>query len=141
MSKKILWRRFSFCMGAFLDGFAALQMIFPDLFAMSYQLANFSPGLAWSYASGRVASFMFGWSCLLLWADRKPVERRGVLLITIFPVLLVLAMGGLFVVESHFMPISAMIPTWTAQGLLGILFGGSYLNARDLGPRWWPRRA
>jgi hypothetical protein len=141
MNKKILWLRISYWMGVLVDGFAALQMIFPDLFAMSYQLANFSPGLDWSYASGRGASLMFGWSCLLLWADRKPVERRGVLLITIFPVLLGLAMSGLFAVESHFITISAMIPTWTVQGLLAILFGGSYLNARDLGPRWWPQRA
>ena len=84
---------------------------------------------------------MFGWSCLLIWADRKPVERRGVLLITIFPVLLGLAMSGLFAVESHFITISAVIPTWTVQGLLAILFGGSYLNARYLGARWWPQRA
>ncbi len=78
---------------------------------------------------------MFGWSCLLLWADRKPIQRKGVLLITIFPVLLGLAISGLFAVQSHFLAVSAMVPTWTAQGLLAILFGVSYLNARDLGPR------
>ena len=52
MSKKILWLRISYWMGALVDGFAALQMIFPDLFAMSYQLANFSPGLDWSTPRG-----------------------------------------------------------------------------------------
>jgi len=141
MSKKMLWLRFSYWMGAFVDGIADLQMIFPNLFAMSCQLANFSPRLDWYYASGRGASLMLGWSFLLLWADRKPVERRGVLLITIFPVLLGLAMSGLFAVQSHFIAVSAMVPTWTAQGLLAILFGFSYINAGDLGPRWWPQRA
>ncbi len=141
MNKKILWLRISYWMGALVDAFAALQMIFPNLFAMSYKLAEFSPGLDWYYASGRAASLMVGWSCLLLWADRKPTERKGVLLITIFPVLLGLAISGLFAVQSHFIGASAMVPTWNAQGLLAILFGFSYINARDLGPRWWPQRA
>ena len=30
---------------------------------------------------------VFAWTCLLIWADRKPAERKGVLLLTIFPVL------------------------------------------------------
>jgi len=117
MNKKILWLRISYWMGALVDAFAALQLIFPNLFAMSYKLAAFSPGLDWHDASGRGASLMVGWSCLLLWADRKPMERKGVLLITIFPVLLGLAISGLFAVQSHFIAISAMIFTWIAQGL------------------------
>ncbi len=31
---------------------------------------------------------MIGWTVLLLWADRKPVERKGVLVITVFPVVI-----------------------------------------------------
>ncbi|HYB21674.1 MAG TPA: hypothetical protein VEH09_12130 [Thermodesulfobacteriota bacterium] len=141
MNKRVLWLRISYWTGGLVDGFGALQMIFPNLFAMSYKLANFYPGLDCYYASGKGASLMFGWSCLLLWADRRPVERRGVLLITIFPVLLGLAISGLFAVQSHFIAISAMVPTWIAQGLLTILFGAGYLNARDLNPKWWPQRA
>ena len=30
-----------------------------------------------------VASLMIGWTILLFWADRKPIERRTILLITI----------------------------------------------------------
>jgi len=141
MNRRVLWLRISYWIGALVDGFAALQMIFPHLFTMSYRLHNFYPGLDCYYTSGKGASLMFGWSCLLLWADRKPVERKGVLLITIFPVLLGLAISGLFAVQSHFIPISAMVPTWITQGLLTILFGVSYLGARDLSPRWWPQRA
>ncbi len=116
-------------------------MIFPNLFSMSDKLANFSTGLDCYTASGRGALLMFDWSGLPLWADRKPMERKGVLLITIFPVLLGLAISGLFAVQSRFLAVSAMVPTWTAQGLLAILFGFSYTNARDLGPRGWPQRA
>jgi len=31
-------------------------------------------------------ALMWGWTALLFWADRKPIERRGVLLLTTFPV-------------------------------------------------------
>jgi len=38
-------------------------------------------------------SLMAGWTLLLLWAVRKPIERRAVILLTAFPVVF-----GLFVV-------------------------------------------
>ncbi|NHJ48945.1 MAG: hypothetical protein FK733_14260 [Asgard group archaeon] len=31
-------------------------------------------------------ALMWGWTALLFWADRKPIERRGVLLLTAVPV-------------------------------------------------------
>ncbi len=33
------------------------------------------------------ASLMLGWTILLLWADRKPIERKFILLLTFFPVI------------------------------------------------------
>jgi len=33
------------------------------------------------------APLMAGWTVLLLWADRQPLERRGVLPITVLPVI------------------------------------------------------
>ena len=118
MKRKILWLRINYWVGALMDGFAALQMIFPNLFAMTYKLADFSPGLDWYYAAGRGASLMVNWSCLLLWVDRKPIERKGIFLITIFPVLLGLAISALFAVHSPWITVSDMLPTWTAHGLL-----------------------
>lgn len=31
-------------------------------------------------------ALMWGWTALLIWADRKPIDRRGVLLLTLVPV-------------------------------------------------------
>ena len=33
------------------------------------------------------AALMWGWTVLLLWASNKPVERRDILIITLFPVI------------------------------------------------------
>jgi len=36
---------------------------------------------------GMAAALMLAWTVLLIWGDRKPVERRGVLLLTVFPLI------------------------------------------------------
>ena len=43
---------------------------------------------------GMAGSLMIGWTLLLLWAVRKPIERRVVILLTAFPVVL-----GMFIIS------------------------------------------
>ncbi|MGD0763589.1 MAG: hypothetical protein ABR929_10480 [Roseiarcus sp.] len=76
------------------------------------------------------ASLVLGWTALLLWADRRPVERNGVLLITLFPVVLGLALNEIVAVRAGFLPVSTTIPVWIAQAIITGLFLFSYLNAR-----------
>ena len=49
------------------------------------------------------AALMFGWTALLLWADRAPVERRDVLLLTVFPVVVGLAVNEAAAVATGFL--------------------------------------
>lgn len=42
------------------------------------------------------APLMAGWTVLLLWADRRPLERRGLLPITVVPVI-----AGLMANDAH----------------------------------------
>ena len=53
---------------------------------------------------GMGASLMFGWTVLLLWADQKPLERKAVLLITLLPVVLGLALNEIIAVRAGFCP-------------------------------------
>ena len=46
--------------------------------------------------AGYAGSMIIAWTFLLLWADRKPLERRGVAALTCFPVLF-----GLMGAEVH----------------------------------------
>ena len=62
-------------------------MVFPPLFALNNGLINFNPGIEYRYAMGMGAPLMLGWTILLLWADRKPMERKDILLITLLVVL------------------------------------------------------
>ena len=57
---------------------------------------------------GQVADLMFGWTFLLIWADRDPVNRRKVLLLTIFVIGDMLFTSG-YIMCIGFVPVSKMI--------------------------------
>jgi len=128
----VRWLRASYWAGAALDALAALSMLVPSLFAATNGLPDFRPGLDYRYAMGMGASLMLGWTALLLWADRKPLERKGVLLLTVFPVVAGLAANEVVAVRAGFLPIPTTLPVWIAQAIIAALFAFSYLNAR----RW-----
>jgi hypothetical protein len=128
MSGKILFLRLSYWAGAILDGIAFLIMLFPPLFALNYGLRNFDPGLEYHYAMRMGAPLMLAWTVLLLWADRKPLERKDILLITLLVVLgeVVTEISG---VAADFITASAMLLTWVIQFVVITLFIFSYWNA------------
>jgi hypothetical protein len=76
---------------------------------------------------GMGAPLMFAWSVLLLWADRKPLERSGILPITLL-VVTGEAVTQAWGVVVGFVPLSAMIPTFAMQAGLAGLFIASYLQ-------------
>ncbi|MDH3654784.1 MAG: CoA-binding protein [Myxococcales bacterium] len=125
---EIRWLRISYWLGAAIDALAAAAMLFPDLGRLVYGISEFQPGADYRYAMGLGASLMLGWSVLLLWADRDPLARRGVLPITVF-VVAGLAWAGASAVSSGLIPLPRMIPTWVMQGVLAALFLYSYLRA------------
>ncbi|MEW6272637.1 MAG: hypothetical protein AB1689_25440 [Thermodesulfobacteriota bacterium] len=134
----IRWLRASCWAGAILDALAAASMLSPRLFAAQNGLEGFQPGPEYRYAMGMGASLMLGWTVLLLWADRRPLERSGVLLITLVPVVAGLVANEVLAVRTGFLPVATIAPVWVVQGLLSVLFAASYAKARSLGPE--PRR-
>jgi hypothetical protein len=86
MRKKILLLRICYWIGAVADAISATVMLLPTVGGSMYGILDFNPGYEYRYAMGLGASLMLGWTFLLIWADKKPVERRGVLLLTVFPV-------------------------------------------------------
>jgi hypothetical protein len=124
----IFWLRISYWTGAIIDALVALAMLFPRFTGLAFGYTA-SPSPAYRYAMGMGASLMLGWTVLLLWADQDPLARKGVLLITIFPVILGIAGATLFGVRVGFLPLKRAVSTWALQILLISLFSGSYLNA------------
>lgn len=126
---EVRWLRVSYWVGAVADALAAALMLFPKAGSAMYG-TQFEPDAAYRYAMGLGASLMLAWTILLLWANRRPVERRGVLLITVF-LIFGLASAGAYAVSSGLVATPKMIPTWIFQGFLVVLFSYSYLRSGD----------
>ncbi|UCH28148.1 MAG: CoA-binding protein [Myxococcales bacterium] len=124
----IRWLRVSYWAGAIADGSAAVVMLVPEMGAAVYGMEDFEPGPEYRYAMRLGASLMLGWTVLLLWADRKPLERRGVLPITVF-VIAGLAWAGGYAVSAGLIAAPNMVPTWVLQGVLTVLFLYSYFKS------------
>lgn len=75
---------------------------------------------------------MAGWTALLIWADRDPVARRGVLLLTVCPVVLGMAAAGAYAVHSGLVRPIHIGPTFAVQVGLVVLFLGAYRRAAAL---------
>ena len=130
MTDAVRWLRISYWIGAVVDLIAAIQMLAPPLFGFGMGLSGFNPGADARYAMGMAASLMLGWTALLVWADRRPLDRMGVLPLTVLPVIAGLAINEASGVASGFLPILAVLPIWLLQIGLSVLFLGSYWRAR-----------
>jgi hypothetical protein len=130
-NKQITFLRISYWVGAIFDALVIIPMLSPKVAGTVFGIPDFNPGVDYKYAMYLASSLMLGWTFLLIWADRKPLERKGVLLLTIFPVLFGLIFSGFIAVQSGLIMLDKMLPTFIMQGLLVTLFGFSYLYAKD----------
>ncbi len=119
---KIVWLRVSYWAGAIADGIIAVRALMPEIMGET----------EFQYAMGIAATVIVGWTCLLIWADRKPVERKGVLLLTVFPVITGLLLTSMYAVTKGVFPMDRIIPLWIAGVGLIVLMSFSYFNARGL---------
>jgi len=73
-----------------------------------------------------LALFDLGWTLLLIWADRKPLERKGIMLLTAFPIitgiLVLRTLTGIQTTVSMYYSITSGVFV-----LLFLFFGYSYL--------------
>ena len=127
MKNKVIFLRISYWFGAILDGIIVIPMLFPGIGGKMFGIKNFDPGNDYKYAMMVGASLMLGWTVLLIWADRKPVERKGIILITIIPVVIGMILAGVYAVRVDLIHWQNMLPTWIIQSLLLIVFFYSYV--------------
>ncbi|MCP4138172.1 MAG: hypothetical protein GY754_44830 [bacterium] len=91
--KRMVLIKMAYWFGICADALWAVALFSPQVFGLITGNPDFSPNqqmMQFMWIGGVV---ILGWTVLLIWAVREPVERRGVILITAFPVV-----AGLFVV-------------------------------------------
>lgn len=119
MDSAIKWLKASYIAGAVSDGFTSMLMLIPSRMGE----------IEFRYPMGLGASLMFGWTVLLLWAYQKPVERKGVLVLTIFPVITGLLASAIWAVAAGFFPVQQVVPGLVLGSSLIILMSFSYWKA------------
>ncbi len=124
------WLRISFWVGAIADALVGLVMIGEAIFAQPSPLTHYAPEIPYRYAIALAGCLMWGWTVLLLWADREPVQRRGVLLITSGVILGLVACNG-FAMKTGYMPKVAGLSMVFFLIVLFALFTGSYWVSRS----------
>lgn len=87
---------------------------------------------------GMASALMFGWTALLVWGSRRPVERRGILLLTVCPVIAGLALTAAYAYASGYITRTGAISVWTFQALLCAVFLSAHRQAVALARREGP---
>lgn len=127
-TRSLILVRTTYWLGALFDALAGLRMLRAD----SVLPENLVAGPGFKYAMWTGAALMLSWSCLLLWADRDPLERRGVLFLTACPALLGLAVAQCAAVQTGIRTATQAVPFWALEGILATIFMVSYFVAGGL---------
>ena len=121
MTNQVSWLRISYWAGAIGDFVIAILVLIPERMGVP----------SYVYPMGLMSAVAFSWGCMLVWADREPIQRRWVLLPTIVVgVMLLLAVifsvyVGAIALRSVFLNI-LLLPAMVA------LWSFSYYNSRDI---------
>ena len=115
----VRWLKASYIAGAVADGVVGILMLIP--YWVVEEEFRFSMGFG--------ASLMFGWTALLLWAYQEPEERKGILLLTIFPVIPGLVATQVWALAADQVSVQRGLPPLVGSLALALLMGFSYWKA------------
>lgn len=124
--KGVGFLRTCFWIGAVADLLATVPLLFPEVAKAMFGMQTAPDGNANLYVSRVAASLMLGWAFLLVWGSLKPVERRGVLLLTVVPALAGLLGASVLAVQSGFIDVMHMLPLWIFYALTIPLYATAY---------------
>ncbi len=83
---KMFLIKLAYWLGIGADALWSIGLLFPTVFGILTGQPDFNPDAQTRLIMGIGGSLMTGWTLLLLWAIKKPIERRFVILLTAFPV-------------------------------------------------------
>ena len=82
-------------LGIAADALWAVALFSPRVFGLLTGRPGFKPDFEGRLIMGIGGTLMTGWTCLLIWALQDPIGRRGVIMLTAFPVVFGLFLIGL----------------------------------------------
>lgn len=117
----MFWLRLSYWVAAIADFLIAFLVISPDIDGTENYVISM----------GQMSVVAASWGVMLILADRKPIERRWIVIPTLLVVLL-LGLVSLHALITGIMPASRVIPALGASILVFILLIYGYLKSRNM---------
>ncbi|ABQ26613.1 hypothetical protein [Geotalea uraniireducens] len=120
----------SYWIGIVADVVASLLLFSPTVANSVLQPLPFEISPVYLYVSRVAGALMLGWTVLLFWAQKKPIERADILLITLFPVVSILAIAAVLVAMSQFIALPKLMPMFVLYGVIYATFIPSCIWAK-----------
>jgi hypothetical protein len=120
----VFWLKLSFIIGAVVDALALIPMVVPWVAKILWGFEDFN-GIYY-FAMGMGASLMAAWTLLLLWAFRKPLERRMIALLTML-IILGIAAAEILALSRGDIAAGKLVGTFILQTFLLLLFSYSFV--------------
>lgn len=120
--KIIRWLRISYWTAAIADFLVAILVLIPARMGVAQYV----------YPMGLMSAVAFSWGVLLIFADKRPLERRWILI----PTILVVALLGFVAVHAGLtglIPFARVIPTGIIIIIVLSILVYSHMNAREIG--------
>ena len=130
MNDTILFLRIAYWWGVIADAVSAILMLFPNLFLRVMNF-NLTPGRDFAFGLSYGVPLMIGWTILLIWADRKPLERKGILLLTL-PIIAGYIAIELYAVSTGITSLGSALPLLAMQTGLFMFIVFSCRRAKDM---------
>ena len=132
MESKVKTLRAICWIGALADLVFFVAMVVPSMWGWMFSIENFAPDLQHRVDMGVGAALMLGWTGLLSWAGQDPVGRRGVMALTIFPVLVGLGCTSVAAIVSGAAAMGDLVWVFGLKIVLFSLLGYGLVVARQV---------
>jgi len=126
MNDQIKWLKIAYLAGIITDALALVPMLYPPIAKLMWGFDKFNG--EYLFAMGFGASLMLGWTLLLIWAYREPLERRFVAFLTIL-VIIGIVLTEILAIANGYIDLDKMMPTFVIQTVLIGLFSFGYVGA------------
>ncbi|MBC8346161.1 MAG: hypothetical protein ISR89_09225 [Candidatus Marinimicrobia bacterium] len=120
----------SYWIGIVADAISALLLFSPRFAEIILNPRPFEISDAYLYVSRIGGTLVAGWTVLLFWAQKKPVERVDILLITVFPVITLLTVFAVLAVNSNHISFQRMLSIFILYLIIIPTYITSYLWAK-----------
>jgi hypothetical protein len=123
-NKAIFWLKLAFLPGAMVDGLAVIPMAIPWAAKIFWGFEDFT-GIYY-FEMGMGASLMMAWTILLIWAYRKPLERRYIALFTVI-ILTGFMATEITLVSFDYISLKSVLVSLVMQAIWLALFSYSFI--------------